>query len=220
MSKWMKVLLLSIFFIATSMLTVSQYGIEKKYSLHGRQAVATVDEIRFVEQARPSGQRPRLFDSADDRTEKYRSALAVLSYVNRDGVLVTFEKSLSESERSLLAKQGSHPIEYISFERNSERFPESWPKFLVILGGVSFISLLLLIRVVRTPSEVDDDDDAPTPAFMAWPLRGGLLLMAVGGVSAGVIGVLTSSSPGADDFFVLGAGIACGWAFFKSLSMR
>lgn len=202
MSKWLNVTLLLLASVGSSWLTVYLYQTDGDYLSRG--VVTQVGpEVSF--------------------SQDKHGLLAQMSYTDLRGTEVAFKRYPSAKIVGLLRSQQPVYVEYIPGEWNSERFQgEDSGAWKWALASLAFIAAL--VWVVRTPGPVIEANPEPQRVsplgwLMAWIIRGGVLMMALGGLVAGVAG-LFGGHAGTQDVVLLGVGLAFAGLFVVSLRMR
>lgn len=202
MSKWMKLLLLALVAACALALFWGNYNDERAYSENGKTAIINPDVELSVE--RQAG------------TNK-EAILAHMTYVNQDGKTVKFKRYLSKDVIEKLAAGTPVYVEYIPGEWNMERIQGQ--KNQTSIFAFAFLACVVAFAyVARKPSD-PEAEIASAPLWLAWLIRGGLLMLAVGGTLGGGAGLL-SGSRGMTDVVLLFVGLAFTWVFVRSLRME
>ncbi|WP_443191277.1 hypothetical protein [Pseudomonas indica] len=202
MSKWMKLLLLALAAGCALTLFWVTYSDERAYSENGKTAVINPNVEFSVE--RKAG------------TNK-EAILAHMSYVDQNGKTVKFNRYLSKDVIEKLAAGTPVYVEYIPGEWNMERIQGQ--KNQTAIFALAFLACVVgFAYVARKPSD-PEAESVSTPLWLAWLIRGGLLMLAVGGTLGGGAGML-SASRGMTDVILLFVGLAFTWVFVRSLRME
>ena len=203
MSKWLQVTILLLLSTGSVWLTVYLYQTDLDYLRRGV-AVPVVSDVKF--------------------TQEKSGTLAHMAYQDQQGSTVSFKRFVSADLQTRLRARQPVQVQYIPGEWNSERFHgESSGVWQWALASLGFIGAL--VWTARRPGPSTEQDVAlqapagPIALIVSWLLRGIILMMAVGGLLAGVAG-FAGGSAGSQDAILLLVGLAFAGLFALSLKLR
>jgi len=215
MSKWLNVLVLSLFTAGSLLLGVFLWQSDADYRARGK--TTTVTALVGLEQQTSSTRSGRY----GQREKSVERTLATMTYADVSGRPITFQRFVSAETIARLQSNQSVSVEYIPGEWNTERFPGNevgaTPWFVAFI-----VFLALLVYVIRKPSVVSKGHAPQSGLSMgaAWMIRGALLVTGLGAIVGGGAGLLGGGGSAAGNAVMLIVGIALMSVFWLALRLR
>lgn len=204
MSKWMKVLLLSLGSLCTLAMSIFLYNSQLEYEHLGKKA--KIDKNITI----------TLEKTSSDKDIRY---LAHMSYINNGNQIVKFQRYINDDLINRIKNKEDLYVEYIPNQSNTERLSDessSLKWFFSLFAGFT----ICLIYVIRGPSTPDSELSA-APLFLAWKIRILALVIGISCLFVGITYLIESFSKNLIEgilFLTIGS-VFC-WLFKISLRMR